>query len=65
MQQYIIIVSTIFPESLNNARLHGMDLLELSASVSLSVSSAVDCHLIKSQCSYFHYLCDGTDDRVR
>ena len=51
----------IFTESLNNARLRVMDLLELSA----TVSSAVDYHLIKSQCSYFHYLCDGTDDRVR
>ena len=43
-----------------------MDLHSLSRRVSSQLPpGSASVHLISSQCTYYHYLCDGTDDRVR
>lgn len=41
-----------------------MDLLSLSKGASREVGTG-SAHLISSTCTYYHYLCDGVDDRVR
>lgn len=39
-------------------------LLSLQDLAAASAEGLSCVHLVKSECSYYHYLCDGVDDRV-
>ena len=39
-------------------------LQDLAAAAAASAEGLSCVHLVKSECSYYHYLCDGVDDRV-
>ena len=59
---YILVGS----RSQNQKSVDVMDLLSLSkrASSRLQQQGVARPHLITSPCTYYHYLCDGIDDRV-
>ena len=40
-----------------------MDLQRLAVAASKGLDPS-RLHIINSECSYYHYLCDGVDDRV-
>ncbi len=40
------------------------NLLSLSSLAALASGGKQSIHVIKSECKYYHYLCDGCDDKV-